>query len=431
MTSARSSLVVHHYAPVIEKNRKNKPLSNEELLSRGRNLVSAVETRERWRTVCSSSDPSFNLGERLVLSKTPPSSPSLGRDSRKSGLVDAPKQWLARDVSDFRERPVAQMLKEFEGTDFSYLLDQGSLSKKTQSCINEEQNSKGKRKRDRNVADEADEEEKEREKKRQPVVNTTFSVYDLIPHPHHHPYSPVGAYQRPNLDITKRFSPFSKAPFIPIVPFTPDKVEKYLKDPYARSAWVIPVTGELPWKESSPGRVMDNLAVSSIQTRRVPTASFSITWTPLVINRFWSDLLEIRKQATLGAISLSFHVASADEPKVNLTLTTNYERMLTKMDIFQRPAQSYMPTRLLEQCTYVKLYHDVRYAMYVRSVLDAWRTEVEVPATSIASRVTASPRQTRTSSNTSSTPPEKIKFRPLQGAKIILLDETGQAIGIC
>ncbi|KAL5520746.1 hypothetical protein ACEPAF_2749 [Sanghuangporus sanghuang] len=431
MTSGRSSLVVHHYAPVIENIRKNKPLSNEELLSRGRNLVSAVETRHRWRTVCSSSDPSFNLGERLVLSKTPPSCPSLRRNSRKFGLVDAPKQWLTSDVSDSREMPVVQMLKEFEGTDFSYLLDQGSLPKKTQSCINEEQNNKGKRKRDHNVADEANEEEEERKKKRQPVGNTTFLVYDLIPHPHHHPYSPVGADQRPNLDITKRFPPFSKAPFIPIVPFTPDKMERHLKDPYARSAWVIPVTGKLPWKESSPGRVVDNLAVSSIQTRRVPTASFSITWTPLVINRFWSDLLEIRKQATLGAISLSFHVASADEPKVIFTLTTNYEQMLTKMGIFQRPAQSYMPMRLLEQCTYVKLYHDVRFAMYVRSVLDAWRTEVQVPATSIASRVTTSPRQTRTPSNTTSTPPEKIKFRPLQGAKIILLDEAGQAIGIC
>ncbi|KAL5514739.1 hypothetical protein ACEPAG_2055 [Sanghuangporus baumii] len=410
MTSGRSSLVVHHYAPENEKNRKNKPLSNEELLSRGRNLLSAVETRDRWRTVCSSSDPSFNPGERLVLSQTPPLCPSLWRNSGKSCLIDAPKQWLASDVPASRERPVVQILKEFDGTDFSYLLDRGSLSKKTQSCINEQQNNKGKRKRDHNVADEADEKEEERKKKRRPVGSTTISVYDLIPHPHHHPYSPVGADQRPNLDISKCFPPFSKAPFISIAPFTPDKVEKHVKDPYARSAWVIPVTGKLPWKESSPARVVDNLAISSTPTRRVPTASFSITWTPLLINKFWSDLIEIRKQATLGAISLSFHVASVDESKPT--------------------ARSNIPARL-EQCTYVKLYHDVRYAMYVRSVLDAWRTELEIPATSIASRVTTSPRRNRASSNTASAPPEKIKFRPLQGAKIILLNETGQAIGLC
>ncbi|KAL5478405.1 hypothetical protein ACEPAI_2589 [Sanghuangporus weigelae] len=413
MTSGRSSLVVHHYAPENEKNRDNKPLSNEELMSRGRNLLSAVETRDRWRTVCSPSDPSFNPGERLILSKTPPLCPSLGRNSGKSCLVDAPKQWLASDVSDSRERPVDQMLKEFEGTDFSYLLDRGSLSKKTQSCINEQQNNKGKRKRDHNVAGEAGEEGEERKKKRQPVGSTTISVYDLIPHPHHHPYSPVGADQRPNLDITKRFPPFSKAPFISIAPFTPDKVEKHLKDPYVRSAWVIPVTGKLPWKESSPARVVDNLAISSIQTRRVPTESFSITWTPLLINKFWSDLLEIRKQATLGAISLSFHVASVDESKVNFTLTTNYAQPLTKMAFFSlQLGQTY---RLVLN----------------NALLDAWRTELEVPATSIASRVTTSPRRSRTSSNTTSAPPEKIKFRPLQGAKIILLDEIGQAIGLC
>lgn len=371
-------------------------------------------------------------GAKLVLARKPPKGPACSSPrpvSKNAESAATTKRWSASEVSDLVEWPVVSTLKEFENTDFSYLLRLKSSPKKRIAQINSERSKKHKRKRGQD--EEPNEEDEEREKKRRPVGDTAISFYDLIPHPHHHPYS---ADQRPKLDITKRFPPFSKAPFVPIPPFTPDQAGKFLKDPFARGAWIVPIAGRLPWKDCSRARVEGNSAIKAGQSTRVPTASLSIIWSPFVIKKFWSDLLEIRKQAVLGTISLSFHVASMDKAnldKVKFSLTTSYAQTLTTRDLLRRPVQSKDSTRSPEQCAYVKVYHDVRYTMYVRSVLDAWRTEVEVPSVSIASRVTTSPRRSRTSSHTSAAPPEKIKIRPLQGAKLILLDETGQAVGIC
>ena len=88
--------------------------------------------------------------------------------------------------------------------------------------------------------------------------------------------------------------------------------------------------------------------------------------------RYWEDLLEIRKKGSIGPIGLSYTVPSTST-------------------------------------AYVKLYHEARYSLHVRRVLDAWKTVI--------------------SANEDGAKDKKV--RPLIGAKLILVDEVSHAVGVC
>ena len=66
MISGRSSLVVRHYAPISSKKGKERQPLDDELLSKGRDLVSAVEAPDKWRAVCPTSDVRESQVIRLI-----------------------------------------------------------------------------------------------------------------------------------------------------------------------------------------------------------------------------------------------------------------------------------------------------------------------------------------------------------------------------
>lgn len=133
-----------------------------------------------------------------------------------------------------------------------------------------------------------------------------------------------------------------------------------------------------------------------------------IYWTPQLLQQFWSFLLEVRKHQTLGVISLSYHVASGD--------------------YIGRTRQSENSVLTLLKCTHIKIYHDAPFALYVRSILDAWKIEAEAGGTAALAASTPSASKTHGSGEKPST---RTKLRPLLGTKLVLVNEASVAIGLC
>lgn len=125
--------------------------------------------------------------------------------------------------------------------------------------------------------------------------------------------------------------------------------------------------GHTPWEAVSPAIIGP---ARSDQT---------IAWNPAMLREFWASLLILREKGVLGAISLSYHVPASEETKGIL------------------------------RCTHIKIYHDVRFALYVRAVLDGWYPQVVVDGNEIA----------------------KTKIRPLLRKTLALADERGIAVAVC
>ncbi|EJD01776.1 uncharacterized protein FOMMEDRAFT_141047 [Fomitiporia mediterranea MF3/22] len=367
----------------------------------------------------------------LVFKRAPPPRSPLRRDVEKERHSEGLKQWndssVAREVIDISK------LKEFEGTSFSYVLacEGSSCNSAAQSAqVQVERRTHNGRKHvlDATIVDGYDDGQSPR--KRQSVDCVKISLYNLIPQPHHHPYSHATVSQSSELEIIQRFEPFSKAPFISIGPVSPSRAETYFRDPYARSAWVIPVEGKLPWKEVSTAQIDAAQTTSTSQPTQVLAAPCIISWTPRAIRMFWEDLLVIRMHQALGAISLSFHVASAMEAQLNAITSANMRQTRSNGLVTDSLWPTPLSPKNLNYCTYIKIYHDTRLTMHVRSVLDAWRTEIEIPWKGEAPKLTST--STKYQLRSAAAPiQKKTRFRPLLRAKLVLLDEEGQAIGIC
>lgn len=98
-----------------------------------------------------------------------------------------------------------------------------------------------------------------------------------------------------------------------------------------------------------------------------------------MLREFWASLLILRERGVLGAISLSYHVPASEE------------------------------TNGILRCTHIKIYHDVRFALYVRAVLDGWYPQLMANGNEIV----------------------KIKIRPLLHKSLALVDERGIAVAVC
>ena len=361
----------------------------------------------------------------LVFRKPPPSRASLRTDARPQLTDSSMKKW--GDLSGPRDVSDISRLKPFEGTNFSYLYNRGQRS----GPLGRIQVEKTGAKRAHKILDSEkhQDHDEHRQKRRRTVGNATTTLHDVIPQPHYHPYSATATNYNPSSDITKYFPPFSKAPFRPIPPFSHEQSEGYFKDPYARSAWVIPASGDLPWREASSARLEAETKFSKLVTKKRLPSPLCVSWTPFVIKKFWSDLLKIRERGALGAISLSFHVSKQTSVQIQVSKVISHQRSEARRDTGESLPGACRP-ECLDQCTYIKVYHDMRYSMYVRAVLDAWRTETEVLGDSVMPNSIAPVTKSRPFTGR---PPEpkKTKVRPLQGATLPLLDETGQAIGLC
>ncbi|KAH8112283.1 hypothetical protein DFH11DRAFT_518266 [Phellopilus nigrolimitatus] len=403
-------LTVHNFASTDSKFGRSSPFSSEELLAQGRDLVANALATKGWIPVVLPETPVFgsklNAGRSLVLSTSPPLASSLRYGHGKKKLKKVVNQW--GDLDDTKGKAIdKKKLREFRGTDFSYLLTRKKPLNQPQQIHD--------RKRS---LDEEQGVDLQREKKRRRIESA--SLYDLIPQPHHHPHPAVAPGQSLDTDIMKRFLPYSKAPFFASTRYSTEEVGLYFKDPFARSAWIVPVRGKLPWIDASHARLLDTLGSASEANRQ------SINWTPFLLRNFWQDLLEIRNRRVLGAFSFSFHVGAA-EKEGQISKHTFFDRTDSRRTKVPPLADPPTPVNLA-QCTYIKIYHDVRYALYVRSVLDAWRTEIE-----LEDEPSTPPDAPGTSRMHMAAVPtvRKLKARPLLGAKLVLVDEASQPVGTC
>jgi hypothetical protein len=128
--------------------------------------------------------------------------------------------------------------------------------------------------------------------------------------------------------------PYTKTTPVPISPHDASTVEVYLKTPYARGAWIVPVRGILPWEGCSSAVVLSG----ELNLSERADEKGEITWTHESLVAFWTFLRAIRDGQALGPISFSL----------------------------QR----------LQSAEYVKIYVEVLYGMALRNVLDAWGYDI-------------------------------------------------------
>lgn len=225
--------------------------------------------------------------------------------------------------------------------------------------------------------------------------------------------------------IQERILPFNKTTPTPIPPHTLTSVRQHLNTSYARGAWIIPIRGLPPWQGSTPGVVVKENALpapsfhpSSLYTgdkTRYP----EITWTRTSLVAFWTFLLHTRQARTLGHVSLSFNPAPVATPPPIAAIDTSFGYELSQ-DVIQPatypPSQQsqgpYWGGKSLLTMDHFKIYCDVEFAMYIRSALDAWFVEWN-QATSERSRVN-----------------RKARVRPLEGARIVFVDESSRGLFI-
>lgn len=104
-----------------------------------------------------------------------------------------------------------------------------------------------------------------------------------------------------------------------------------------RTGWIVPLCGSGPVEDASG-------AQSSANSIR-PCSN--IIWNSSTLSQFWTFLLQQRMHHRLGPLSLGYIYAPPSTKQLDP-----------------------MGSRLLE---YIKIYHDVKYAMKIRSVLDSFR----------------------------------------------------------
>jgi hypothetical protein len=196
----------------------------------------------------------------------------------------------------------------------------------------------------------------------------------------------------PKFTPDRRILPFRKTVPQPINPYSQATVREYLRMPFARSAWIVPVRGVLPWQGCSSAITLAS-SPSENPSFLVPpqpeAENREIIWTHASLIDFWGFLLAVREANTLGPLALSFHASVSNNPR---------------------------PLLLLE-VDHIKIYHDAVCAMLIRSVLDAWAYPTAQVNRDRNADNAAPDNRTRTN-----------KVRVLKGTKLVLLDERSNGV---
>lgn len=137
-----------------------------------------------------------------------------------------------------------------------------------------------------------------------------------------------------------------------------------------------------------------------------------IMWTHDALARFWDFLRSLRGAGALGPISLSFHAAPRADESSSFESTGAGRPPETPFYATNSTPASFIRTTLLSS-DHFKVYHDSRYSMQIRNVLDAWSFETE-----------DKPQD-------GSRSPTKVKIRVLKGAVLTLVDERSKGILTC
>ncbi|TDL27973.1 hypothetical protein BD410DRAFT_835231 [Rickenella mellea] len=390
-----SSLIAHNFSSdVNELTRADSSFTNSILLARAEHLVASASSSKGWRDVvareadrtsvtpgsvsmCSNTrldidNSRFTAFGKAFAYKLPP--PRIVH-ARRQG-TELLEEWDTT-VSSHDDIFSLEALEAFQSTDLGYLTtNTPSAETRDQQLFSYD----GARRSRRTAA--SPETQSERPMKI-PRTEGRCSLFSLIPQPHHHAYPPV-IPSMPDNNKLSLLKPYSKAPVVPIPPYTTKLMREFLLKPFARSAWIIPVRGTLPWSQSSPALFSESEPlVDQASERKI------VRWTTNSLQAFWTFLITVRKLQTLGILSLSFHAAPTDSKREGLL-----------------------------GCDHIKLFHDTTHALQVRTLLDSWRYDKMSPDTDPLSFTKAGDRP-------------KVKLKPLESIKLVLVDESCQGVAVC
>ncbi|KAF8639191.1 hypothetical protein AX17_001677 [Amanita inopinata Kibby_2008] len=217
------------------------------------------------------------------------------------------------------------------------------------------------------------------------------SLYGVIAQPHFYSSSP--SYSPDAQALTIKIPNYRKAAPLPIPPYT-DAISPFLRPHFgcARTAWIIPVRGILPWSTCTPAVILEDNEDS------LEKESSWIEWTKAALAEFWQFLLGVREAGRVGRLGFSFHTrrergstASSSAEVVNEQYGHSCAHGVREMQVWSLP---------LSSADYVKVYHEASNAMSIRSVLDAW------------AYIT----------------PEGPKVRVLKGSRLVLVDERSRGV---
>lgn len=139
-----------------------------------------------------------------------------------------------------------------------------------------------------------------------------------------------------------------------------------LRIPHMRTAWIVPVVGRPSHHCATQAELLDDC---SPPCQAIDGSN--IAWSPAALQQFWNFLLRLQAKNVLGAIGLSFDI--------------------------------------LEKLEFLKIYHDAKQALRLRCILASFRHEHVSQETDC--------NAVRANSDT------RDKCRPLNGAKLLLVDE--------
>jgi hypothetical protein len=116
----------------------------------------------------------------------------------------------------------------------------------------------------------------------------------------------------------------------------------FSSDAWGRAAWIIPVRGRAPW-EGCSGAVVSLRPIKERKKRL-------IVWTPAALRSFWTQMAGFRDSKRVGSLALSFEPALDKPPEIAAAKQT---RELKASRNFE----------------FIKLYHDVRVSLKLRTIL--------------------------------------------------------------
>ncbi|KII91697.1 hypothetical protein PLICRDRAFT_51830 [Plicaturopsis crispa FD-325 SS-3] len=238
------------------------------------------------------------------------------------------------------------------------------------------------------------------------------SLHNIIPQPHFYPRPRVPFPLSPEPDSTL---PEEIDPNVsPISPHTLASARAHLLTPYARSAWIIPLRGVLPWNNATTAVVVRS---NTVPLPTYPRIGTGITWTWTSARALWTFLISIREAANMGPISLSFHAAPSHRHTGTSTASTSlpsfHRQQFSTTSTSKAPdASKASPPSVADVHAYrtgllatdhIKIYHDAAYAMSIRRALSAWTYSTDGEE---------GPTDTR----------------PLEDVRLVLLDERSKGI---
>ncbi|RPD61551.1 hypothetical protein L226DRAFT_461455 [Lentinus tigrinus ALCF2SS1-7] len=408
MQPEQLDLTVQYYRP---EDTGATPSSTQDILNNAERLVFSVTKDVRWYNPPSSNSLSFAIGANCYQwdRETPTSEKNTGvhgdrtiTEWEEDVAVKDDELWALPDLEEFDHSRLHRLL-DLQPPPPALCDD--SSARKLCSPVPTPRNMAVCRKR----SPEQDAPLTSQTCKR-PKIDES-SLRDIIPEPHFFP-------SRATTDDPGYQLPLLKLQYAPIPPHTLASAMDYIQDPYARLAWIIPVRGRLQWDGATAASVLacshdPSAPVSDGQLPSINSDSSGteLIWTRDSLNDLWNVVKTLREGGRFGPLSLSFHVAmpaalassmeqysyvgSHKQASTSISISLS-----SSLSIYEPQTQhNRLPLRAID---YIKVYHDAKYTMNLRTVLRAWSYEKAGQ-----------------------------KIRLLKEAKLVLVDELSRGLVIC